>query len=366
MLWGTTIITTAPDERDRPLTQNRRVVLASRPDGAPVASDFRLESAPVPSPAQGEVLLRSVYLSLDPYLRGRMGPGLPYGSSAPSMALGETVSGGTVCVVVESRDPAHAPGDLVLGAIGWQEHGVQAASALRSLDPTTAPVSTALGVLGMPGFTGYAGLQVIGRPQPGETVVVAAAAGPVGSVVGQVARLAGARAVGIAGSEAKRAWLREVGFDAVVDHRDANFEEQLAEATPHGIDVYFENVGGRVFDAVIPRLNTGARVPVCGLVGDYNGPTVRPPVDHLPALMSAVLSRGVLVQGFAFPTYVAEHHDEFLRLVGGWVDTGRLRYREDVVPGLEAAPDAFVGLLAGASFGKLLVQVSPDPTSTPS
>jgi NADPH-dependent curcumin reductase len=233
---------------------------------------------------------------------------------------------------------------------------------VRKLDPDAAPVTTALGVLGMPGFTAYAGLTQIGRPEPGETVVVAAASGPVGATVGQLAKILGARAVGIAGVPAKVAYLREIGFDAAVDHRSASFADDLAKATPDGIDVYFENVGGRVWDAVLPRLNTFARVPVCGLVAQYND--TRPPAgpDRMPMLMSAILRKSLTLRGFIQNEFAGSHMGEFLERATPWVRDGRLKYREDIVDGLENAPAAFVGMLEGANFGKLIVRVSLNRT----
>jgi hypothetical protein len=240
---------------------NRRVVLAARPRGLPKPSDFRVEEAPIPRPQDGEVLLKIQYLSLDPYMRGRMNDGPSY---ATPTAIGEEMEGGTVATVLESRSAAYKPGDIVLSYSGWQTHAVAKADQLRKLDPKAAPVTTALGVLGMPGFTAYVGLRNIGKPKPGETVVVAAASGPVGAAVGQIASIGGARAVGIAGGKEKCTFIRdELGFDAVIDHRAPDLAAQLAKACPKGIDVYFENVGGHVWDAVFPLLNNFARIPVC-------------------------------------------------------------------------------------------------------
>ncbi|MFL5146542.1 MAG: NADP-dependent oxidoreductase, partial [Microvirga sp.] len=248
--------------------QNRRIVLASRPVGEPKPTDFRLESAPVPEPGPGQVLLRTLWLSLDPYMRGRMSDAKSY---AKPVGIGEVMTGGIVGEVVRSNDPKFAPGDLALGMGGWQEYAVLAGKELRKVDPAATPPSTALGVLGMPGMTAYTGLLNIGQPKPGETVVVAAATGPVGSLVGQIAKLKGCRAVGIAGGADKcRALIEEFGFDAAVDHRAPDFPEKLKAACPKGIDVYFENVGGAVWDAVFPLLNDFARIPVCGLIANYN------------------------------------------------------------------------------------------------
>ncbi|MET0328729.1 MAG: NADP-dependent oxidoreductase, partial [Luteimonas sp.] len=249
--------------------RNTRIVLAARPTGAPTSEDFRREHAPVPTPRNGQVLLRNRWLSLDPYMRGRMNAGRSY---AAPVELGEVMDGGTVSEVVQSLHPAWSPGDLVLAHAGWQTHAVVDGESLRrKLDPAGLPVQTALGVHGMPGFTAYAGLREIGRPQHGETLVVAAASGPVGATVGQIAKLQGARVVGIAGGPDKVAHVRDdLGFDVALDHRADGFAERLATACPDGIDVYFENVGGPVFDAVLPLLNDFARIPVCGLVAHYN------------------------------------------------------------------------------------------------
>jgi NADPH-dependent curcumin reductase CurA len=340
-------------------TENTRVLLASRPHGEPTSDNFRIDTGPLPTPSEGEVLLRTIYLSLDPYMRGRMSDAPSY--TAP-VELNAVMGAGTVSEVVESRDDSLAPGDIVLGFTGWQTHAVQPAKHLRTLDPAQAPISTALGVLGMPGFTAYAGLLEIGKPQPGETVVVAAAAGPVGSAVGQIARIKGARAVGIAGGAEKVAWLEELGFDVALDHRSPTFADDLAAATPDGIDVYFENVGGHVWDAVLPRLNTYARVPVCGLVAHYNETGPQPGPDRSVALMQTLLKKSLTVRGFIQTEFVKTHTADFQREATGWIADGSLRHKEDVVEGLENAPEAFFGLLTGKNFGKLLVKVGDDPT----
>lgn len=337
---------------------NRRIVLASRPEGAPERTDFRLEEGPVPEPAEGQVLLQILYLSLDPYMRGRMSAARSY---ARPVGLGEVMEGGTVARVIASRRPDFSVGDIVVSHSGWQEFAVSDGTGLRRLDPATAPVSTALGVLGMPGFTAYAGLLTIGRPVAGETVVVAAASGAVGSAVGQIARIRGARAVGIAGGPEKCAFVREeLGFDAAVDHRAPDFSAKLAAACPGGIDVYFENVGGAVWDAVFPLLNDFARVPVCGLIAQYNaGPEAPVGVDRLPGVMRDVLSKRLTLRGFIQSDF-ADQRPAFYRDATQWVADGRLRYREDIVEGLENAPAAFIGLLQGRNFGKLLVRVAPE------
>lgn len=335
--------------------RNTRIVLASRPEGAPTPADFRIEQAPLPTPRNGQVLLRNRWLSLDPYMRGRMNTGRSY---AAPVELGDVMDGGTVSEVVQSLHPAWSPGDLVLAHAGWQTHAVVDGESLRrKLDPAGLPVQTALGVHGMPGFTAYAGLREIGKPQHGETVVVAAASGPVGATVGQIAKLQGARVVGIAGGPDKVSHVRDdLGFDVALDHRADDFAGQLAAACPDGIDVYFENVGGAVFDAVLPLLNDFARIPVCGLVAHYNDTAPRNGPDRVPQLMSLILTRHLTVRGFIQRDFIALY-PEFVREMGQWLREGRIRYREDVVEGLERAPEAFIGMLSGGNFGKLLVKI---------
>ncbi len=334
---------------------NRRIVLAARPDGEPKDEDFRMEEVPVPSPGDGQVLVRTIYLSLDPYMRGRMSAGRSY---AKPVEVGETMVGGTVNEVVASRRPDYAAGDIVSGYAGWQDYAVSDGTGLRKLDPKAAPLSATLGVLGMPGMTAYTGLTIIGQPKAGETVAVAAAAGPVGSAVGQIARIKGCRAVGIAGGRDKCRYLvDELGFDAAVDHRSPTLAEDLAKACPKGIDVYFENVGGKVWDAVLPLLNDFARVPVCGLIAHYNDTELPAGPDRTPLIMRNVLTRRLTLRGFIVSDFIA-HAGEFQRDVGTWLREGKIKYREDVVDGLEKAPEAFMGLLQGKNFGKLLVKVA--------
>lgn len=333
---------------------NTRIVLAARPEGRPKHTDFRVETAAVPEPGEGQVLLQVLYLSLDPYMRGRMNAGKSY---ATPVEVGALMEGGTVARVITSRNPAFASGDIVLSFSGWQAYALSDGTGLRKLDPATAPITTALGVLGMPGFTAYAGLLTIGQPKQGETVVVAAASGAVGSAVGQIARIKGARAVGIAGGPEKCAFVRdELGFDAVVDHKAPDFADQLKAACPKGIDVYFENVGGHVWDAVFPLLNTFARIPVCGLIAQYNA-TGFEGRDRLPATMREILSRSLTLRGFIQREFV-DQWPAFANEMSGWIASGKMRYREDVVDGLTNAPEAFIGLLEGKNFGKLVVRVT--------
>lgn len=338
---------------------NTRILLASRPIGEPTLDNFTLETVSMPTPGAGEVLLRTIYLSLDPYMRGRMNDAKSY---AAPVELGTVMEGGTVAEVLESNDPNFSPGDFVLSHLGWQAYGVQPGKYLRKLDPTHAPISTAVGVLGMPGFTAYAGLLEIGKPKNGETVAVAAATGPVGSAVGQIARIKGARTIGIAGGPDKVAYLNELGFDVALDHRSPTFGEDLKAASPDGIDIYFENVGGAVWDAVRPRLNTYARVPVCGLVSHYNDTGLPEGPDRSAQLMSAILTKSITVRGFIQTEFVGAQYKNFQRDVSDWIRDDNFRYREDIVDGLENAPEAFFGMLKGKNFGKLLIQVGPDPT----
>jgi NADPH-dependent curcumin reductase len=338
------------------MSQAKRIVLASRPVGEPKPSDFRLEEIAVPEPGPGQVLLRTIWLSLDPYMRGRMSDGPSYAQPVP---VGGVMEAGTVCEVAASNNPAFSTGDVVLSRAGWQTHALSDGGGLRKIDPQVAPISTAVGVLGMPGMTAYTGLLDIGKPQAGETVVVAAASGAVGSAVGQIARIKGARAVGIAGGQDKCDYVRgEFGFDDCLDHRDPDLAAKLKEACPKGIDVYFENVGGPVFEAVFPLLNSFARVPVCGLIAHYNDTQSVAP-KWAGAMMRNVLTKRLTIRGFIVSDFAARHGD-FLKDMSGWVREGRVKYKEFVTEGLENAPDAFMGLLKGANFGKQLVRVGPD------
>lgn len=334
---------------------NRRILLASRPTGEPTEAAFRLVEEAVPTAGPGQVLLRTLWLSLDPYMRGRMSDAKSY---AAPVGVGEVMVGGAVSRVVASQHPNFAVGDIVEGRTGWQDYALSDGAGLRRVDPGLAPISTAVGVLGMPGMTAYTGLLTIGQPKPGETVVVSAASGAVGAVVGQIAKIKGARVVGIAGGADKCAYLTsELGFDLAIDHRAPDLAGRLAAAAPGGIDVYFENVGGAVWEAVWPLLNPFARVPVCGLIAHYNATALPPGPNLVPAVMRDVLSKRLTLRGFIVSDF-AEQHAAFLRDVSGWIRDGRLRYREDVAEGLENAPKAFLRLFRGENFGKLLVKVA--------
>jgi NADPH-dependent curcumin reductase CurA len=338
------------------MSQGKRVVLASRPVGEPKPSDFRIEEYAVPAPGPGEVLLRTIWLSLDPYMRGRMSDGPSYAQPVP---VNGVMEGGTVSEVAASNNPAFVKGDIVLSRAGWQTHAISSGQGLAKIDPKIAPISTAVGVLGMPGMTAYTGLLDIGKPQAGETVVVAAASGAVGSAVGQIAKIKGARAVGVAGGKDKCAYVKnELGFDDCLDHRDPDLAAKLKAACPKGIDVYFENVGGKVFEAVFPLLNAFARMPVCGLISEYNNFGETSP-KWAGALMRAVLVKRLTIRGFIVSDFAARHAD-FLRDMSQWFREGKLKHKEFVTEGLDSAPAAFMGLLKGANFGKQLVRVGPD------
>lgn len=336
--------------------RNQQVVLASRPDGDLRPVDLRLEDAAVPAPGDGEVLLETIFLSIDPYQRFWMRLEKSY---YEPIQIGQVIVGGTVSRVRKSRHPDWREGEWALGWTGWRRFAVSDGSDLRRIDPEIAPPSTALGILGMTGFTAYAGLRNIGKPRPGETVVVAAASGAVGSVVGQIARIGGARAVGITTGATKLAYVKdELGFDVVVDYKSPDFAAQLARACPDGIDVYFELVGGPVWDAVLPHLNTGARVPLCGLIAQYevhgaNGNAF----DRLPNTMAQIMGKSVTVRGFIQTEFAHEQMADFLADAGRWVSEGKLKYREHVMHGLETAPEALIAQLKGQNFGKMLVQV---------
>jgi NADPH-dependent curcumin reductase len=334
----------------------KQIVLAARPTGRPTLENFRLEKVPMPALPRGGLLLRVLYLSLDPYMRGRMDDRKSY---AQPVGVGEVMTAQSICEVMASEHPGYKAGDIVLAPTGWRTHAASDGTGLRKLDPALAPITTGLGVLGMPGFTAYSGLYVIGKPKPGETVVVAAASGPVGSLVGQLARMSGARAVGIAGGADKCRHVREeLRFDAAIDHRAPDFAQQLAGACPNGIDVYFENVGGAVWQAVLPLLNRFARVPVCGLIAQYNAGDEAPGPNLLPATMREVLSRSLTLRGFINYEFAAEHFATFLKVVADGITSGDIRYREDITDGFENAPATFLGMLEGRNFGKTLIRVS--------
>lgn len=329
-------------------TTYKRMVLASRPQGQVVPENFRLEEVPVPTLKDGQVLIRNHFLSLDPYMRGRMEESKSYAAPQP---LNEVMVGGTVGEVVASKNPGFAVGDKVQGMLGWAEMGVSDGTMLRKVDTTHVPMSAYLGAVGMPGMTAWYGLTQIMHPKPGETIVVSAASGAVGSVVGQLAKFHGCRAVGIAGGAEKCAYVvNELGFDACVDYKAGNLAGDLAKATPNGIDAVFENVGGEVFDACLARMNPFGRIALCGLIAGYSGEPI--PLKNVRAFLTMRLN----VQGFI----VSEHMElwpQGLTELEALVAIGKLKFRESIAQGLESAPDAFIGLLKGRNFGKQLVKL---------
>lgn len=343
---------------DLPATY-RKIVLASRPTGMPTDDNLHLVETPMVEPGPDQILTRTIYMSLDPYMRGRMNVSRSY---AANVELGDTMVGGTVGQVVKSNYAGLEPGDFVLTSDGWQEYGVSDGKHARKLDPSAAPISLALSVLGMPGMTAYVGLLDFGRPEPGETVVVSAASGAVGSVVGQIAKVKGARAVGIAGGPDKCAYVKnELGFDDCVDYKADDFKERLKAACPNEINVYFENVGGKVFEVVLDQLADFARIPLCGRIANYNDSEAPPGPNLLPKTMGIFLTRRVSLRGFIVSNH-ADRAGAFHRDMAQWLGEGRIKYREDITEGIETARDAFRGLLTGKNFGKQLVRLSPDPT----
>jgi NADPH-dependent curcumin reductase CurA len=328
---------------------NTRIVLASRPNGWPSEANFRIEEAPIPEPMDGEFVVRVRYLSLDPYMRGRMSEAKSY---AAHVQIGNVMVGGAVGEVIASKNAGLRAGDFVVGSFGWQEYAVSGGAGVMKVDPARVPLSAYLGPVGMPGVTAYVGLLDIGAPKEGETVVVSAAAGAVGSVVGQIAKMRGCRAVGIAGGRAKCDYVTgELGFDACVDYKAGKLDEDLRAAAPKGIDVYFENVGGAVLDAVLRQLNPFARIPLCGLVSQYNA-TEAYAVKGFPSL----LVNRVKLEGFIVTERLARW-PEALGALGTWVAEGKLRYRETIAEGIRSAPQAFIGMLRGENLGKQLVRV---------
>ncbi len=335
---------------------NRRIVLNERPVGLPDANTLRMETSEVPTPGEGEMLVRTVFLSLDPYMRGRMNDAKSY---AEPVAIGGVMTAQVVGQVVISNLNGFEPGDYVLSGSGWQDYAISDGTQVINLGKSPQNPSWALGILGMPGHTAYAGLLKIGEPKPGETVVVAAAAGPVGATVGQIAKLKGCRVVGIAGGADKCAHVVEnLGFDACIDHRADDFAAQLASACPEGIDVYFENVGGKVLYAVLPLLNPFARIPVCGIVAWYNLTDLPDGPDMGPNIMGTLLRMKVKMQGFIiFDSFPQSVYHEFSRDMTGWIKDGSVKYKEHMVEGLENAPEALNQLLQGGNFGKMVVNV---------
>ncbi|NWL17074.1 NADP-dependent oxidoreductase [Pseudoalteromonas sp. Scap03] len=337
-------------------TTSRQFTLASRPYGAPTNENFELKNVELPSLKDGEVLLRTIYLSLDPYMRGRMSDAKSY---ADPVEIGDVMVGATVCQVESSKNDKFSEGEWVLAYTGWQTYAISNGEGLMSLGKEPTNPSYALGIMGMPGFTAYMGLLDIGAPKAGETVVVAAATGPVGATVGQIAKIKGCKVVGVAGGSEKCAHAVEtLGFDACIDHKAEDFAEQLEKACEQGIDVYYENVGGKVFDAVLPLLNTSARVPICGLVSQYNATSLPEGPDRLGMLMGQLLTKRIKMQGFIIFDDYGDRYDEFAQDMQKWLQDGKVQYREYLVDGFEKTISAFNDMISGKNFGKTVVKIN--------
>jgi len=335
-------------------SMNQQILLKRYPTVAPQESDFALVETAIPEPGDGEVLNRTIYLSLDPYMRGRMSDRASYATPAE---LGKVMMGSTVSQVVKSKHPQFSEGEFVVGYDGWQAYGIAKGASLRKLDPKQVPISYALGITGMPGMTAYFSLLDIGKPKAGETVVVSAASGAVGSVVGQIAKIKGCRAVGVVGSDEKCDYVvHELGFDACINRKTQDLNSALKAACPNGIDVYVDHTAGPILEAVLQQINLGARIPLVGLISQYNAEKLPTGPNLMPLLVKRALIKGFLVGDYQ------ERHAEFIHDVSQWLQAGKLKYKEDVVKGLETAPNAFIGLLQGQNFGKLIVQVGDDPT----
>lgn len=332
---------------------NKQIVLAARPPGYPEESDFRLVESSVPQPREGEVLIQALWLSLDPYQRGRMRDRPSY---APNVEIGQVIVGGVVGRVIESRTPAFSLGDIVEGPLGWQEYALSDGRNLRQVDTSLGPLSYSIGVLGMPGMTAYFGLLEVGQPRTGDSVVISAASGAVGQVVGQIANIMGCRTIGIAGTQEKVDFIvNELGFDVGINYRTDDVGMALDSACPEGIDVYFDNVGGVITDAVIDRIAMGGRISLCGQISQYNLEEPEPG----PRNIGLLVGRMARMEGFLV-TQFAQHHDMARQRIAGWLNEGKIKYREDVVEGIENAPKAFMGMMTGKNFGKLLIKVSEE------
>jgi len=338
---------------------NRKIILSSRPNGVPIAENFQLIEEQPPRLNKGEVLCKTIYLSLDPYMRGRMNDSKSY---AKPISIGDVMEAGAVSQVLESQSDDFTAGDFVEGRTGWQDMASIDAKNLRKLDPQVAPISTAIGILGMPGTTAFTGMQNIAKPKLGETLVVAAASGAVGSAVGQIGKIHGCNVIGIAGSQQKCSYVTgTLGFDSCIDYHHINFEEKIKAACPNGIDIYWENVGGKIFDAVLPLLNDFARIPVCGLISMYNQTSFLTEPNKLAPLFRSILTKRLSIRGFIVFDF-EKQKVEAIEKMTAWVNNGKIKYKEDFIDGLENSPKAFIGLLDGKNFGKQIIRVSEDPT----
>ena len=331
---------------------NRQITLAARPKGLPTPADFKLVETPIPEPGEGEVLTKTLYMSVDPYMRGRMNDRPSY---AANVQLSDVMVGGTVGEVMASNDPDYAVGEIVQAQIGWQAYGVSKGSSVRKVDPDLAPISTALGVLGMPGLTAYFGLLEVGQPKEDDAVVVSGAAGAVGSIVGQIAKIKGCRVVGVAGTSQKVAHVvDELGFDAAFNYKKvSDYSGELKRQHPDGIDVYFDNVGGEISDAVFPLMNVHGRISVCGQISQYNLAVPEPG----PRIMWHFIAQRLTMRGFLVFDF-EEKYTEALKQIAVWVNEGRIKYREDIWEGLENAPEAFIDMMQGGNLGKRVVKVA--------
>ena len=339
---------------------NKKIILKQRPVGEPKFEDFELIEEKTRDPNSNEVLIKTIYMSLDPYMRGRMNDAKSY---AKAVEIGEEMEAGAVSQVIKSNSSKFKEGDFVEGRTGWQDNPTVNEKKLRLLDPNMAPLSTAIGVLGMPGTTAYVGMKNFAKPQKGETLVVSAASGAVGGTVGQIGKIYGCKVIGIAGTNEKCDYTKEVySFDECINYKDPSFKENLKEACKDGVDIYWENVGGSSFDAVMPLFNDFARIPVCGLISFYNLTSLKlDGPDRLPLLFRQLLTKRMMYKGFI----VFDHYDqrqESIEEMSKWIKEGKLKYKEDFIDGLEKAPEAFIGLLNGKNFGKLIVKINEDPT----
>ncbi|MDP5272923.1 NADP-dependent oxidoreductase [Chengkuizengella axinellae] len=336
--------------------KNEEIQLASRPEGLPDEHTFRFVSTEMPAPKENEILVKSLYLSVDPYMRGRMREGKSY---AAPYSIDQVITGGVVGEVVESKSSNFQKGDIVTGMLNWARYQTVQEGIVQKVNPSLAPISTNLGVLGMPGATAYFGLMDIGQPKEGETVVVSGAAGAVGMLVGQIAKIQGARVVGIAGSQEKIDYLvNELNFDVAINYKDADFKSKLADACSNGVDVYFENVGGEISDEVFKHLNTHARIPVCGAISSYNNKEL----DLGPRVQTILIKNRALMKGFLVSDY-ANRFPEGIKQLAAWIMAGKLKYEETIIDGFENTPEAFLGLFKGTNLGKLLVKVA-DPSQS--
>ena len=339
---------------------NTKILLNERPHGEPTLQNFKTVQEDIISPNEGEVLLKTIYMSLDPYMRGRMNDAKSY---AKPVEIGDVMEAGALSQVIESKSKDFKVGDFVEGRTGWQDNPTVAANELRLIDPKMAPLSTSIGVLGMPGTTAYVGMHNFAKPQKGETIVVSAASGAVGATVGQIAKIYGCRVVGVAGSKEKCDFTKsELGFDECINYKNEDFKDQLKLSCPNGVDIYWENVGGKTFDTVMPLLNDYARIPVCGLISLYNATSMPGgDKDRLPLLFRQILTKRMMIKGFIVFNHYDQREESIIAL-SNWIKEGKIKYKEDFVDGLENAPNAFIGLLNGKNFGKLVVKVNPDPT----